>query len=135
MPVLAGHVIYANGTRSGQPLVVLTAPDADGFLRFAPLVAAGTLGQGFGMELEPADFVSGGLTAWLRLDRVGWQYIEGAESAGMLKPAALARLHRALCTHEARSYADIAHRPAAFVPGKTAVPPSGNWSRRHTRRI
>ena len=125
MPVLAGQVIYANVGRSGQPLVVLSAPDADGFLRFAPLVTSGSIQQGVGVVLEAADFASGGVAGWLRLDRVGWQYIDGAEVVGVLKPAALARLHRALCTQEARSYADIAHRPTAFVPGKTAVPPSG----------
>jgi CDP-6-deoxy-D-xylo-4-hexulose-3-dehydrase len=125
MPVLAGHVIHADLGRSGQLLVVLSAPDADGFLRFAPLVTSGSMGQGVGVALEAADFASGGVAGWLRLDRVGWQYIDGAEVIGALKPATLARLHRALCTQEARSYADIAHRPAAFVPGKTAVPPSG----------
>ncbi len=125
MPVLAGQVIYANAGRSGQPLVVLSAPDADGFLRFAPLVAGGSMQQGVGMALESSDFASGGVAGWLRLDRVGWQYIDCPEIFGVLKPAALARLHRALCTQEARNYAEIAHRPLAFVPGKTAVPPSG----------
>jgi CDP-6-deoxy-D-xylo-4-hexulose-3-dehydrase len=44
---------------------------------------------------------------------------------GSLKPSALARLHRALCTNEARRYSDIVHRRTEFIPGKTPVPPSG----------
>ena len=51
--------------------------------------------------------------------------MESAELLGTLKPAALARVHRSLCTHEARSYADVAHVPAPFVPGRSVVPPSG----------
>jgi CDP-6-deoxy-D-xylo-4-hexulose-3-dehydrase len=125
MPVLAGHVIYTNVGRYGQPLVVLSAPDADGFLRAAPLVTSGSMQQGVGVALEAADFASGGVAGWLRLDRVGWQYIDCAKVVGALKPAALARLHRTLCTQEARAYSDIAHRPMAFVPGKTPIPPSG----------
>jgi CDP-6-deoxy-D-xylo-4-hexulose-3-dehydrase len=34
-------------------------------------------------------------------------------------------MHRSLCTHEARSYAEVAHVPAPFVPGRSVVPPSG----------
>jgi CDP-6-deoxy-D-xylo-4-hexulose-3-dehydrase len=75
--------------------------------------------------LETGDFCVGGFSGWLRLDRVGWQYIEGAESVGTLKPAALARVHRLLCTQEARAFADLAHGPVTFVPGRTPVPPSG----------
>jgi CDP-6-deoxy-D-xylo-4-hexulose-3-dehydrase len=51
--------------------------------------------------------------------------MENAEVLGTLKPAALARIHRSLCTHEARSYADVALAPAPFVPGRSVVPPSG----------
>jgi CDP-6-deoxy-D-xylo-4-hexulose-3-dehydrase len=56
---------------------------------------------------------------------VGWQYIDGAETIGTLKPTVLARIHRALCTYEARSYADLAHGAPLFVPGRSPVPPSG----------
>jgi CDP-6-deoxy-D-xylo-4-hexulose-3-dehydrase len=106
-------------------LVVLSAPDPEGFVRFAPLVTQGTLGHGFGYALDTTDFMDGGTPGWVRLDRVGWQRIGNAHHVGTLKHVALARLHRVLCAREARSYADIAHRPAPFVPGNTPVPPSG----------
>ena len=124
-PVLAGSLFVAHGARGTQPMIALSATDEDGYIRFAPLVTGDKVGRGFGMALEAADFDAGEASGWLRLDRVGWHYVEGAEAIGTLKPKALARLHRALCTYEARSYADIAHSPAAFVPGRTAVPPSG----------
>jgi CDP-6-deoxy-D-xylo-4-hexulose-3-dehydrase len=125
MPLIAGSVICAAGGRFGQLLVVLSPPDSDGFMRFAPLLTGGAPGNGFGLAIDINDYATGGLAGWLRLDRVGWQYIDGAEMVGTLKPAAVARLHRALCAQEARNYAEIAHRPAAFVPGRTPVPPSG----------
>jgi len=81
--------------------------------------------MGLGMQLEPADFEKGDFSGWLRLDRAGWQFFDAAETVGSLKPSALARLHRALCTNEARRYSDIVHRRTEFIPGKTPVPPSG----------
>jgi CDP-6-deoxy-D-xylo-4-hexulose-3-dehydrase len=114
--------LYGNGANL---LVVLSAPDPEGFVRFAPLVTQGTLGHGFGYALDTTDFMDGGTPGWVRLDRVGWQRIGNAHHVGTLKHVALARLHRVLCAREARSYADIAHRPAPFVPGNTPVPPSG----------
>jgi CDP-6-deoxy-D-xylo-4-hexulose-3-dehydrase len=125
MPVLAGSLILAHGGRGDQPLIALSAPDADGYLRFAPIVPADKRSQGFGLMLETTDFTVGGMSGWLRLDRVGWQYIEVAETIGSLKPATLARVHRALCTQEARTYADLAHGAPTFVPGRSPVPPSG----------
>ncbi len=125
LPVLAGNLIRAHGGRGGQPLIALSAPDSAGYLRFAPIVPADKSSAGFGLMLEATDFTDGGISGWLRLDRVGWQYIEGAESIGTLKPAALARVHRALCTQEARAYADLAHGSPTFVPGRTPVPPAG----------
>jgi len=124
-PVSAGSLFVAHGGRGTQPFIALSAPDADGYLRFAPLVTGEKTGHDFGLELEPADFTAGGMNGWVRLDRLGWQYVEAPEATGALKAAALARLHRALCTHEARSYAQVALAPTAFVPGRTAVPPSG----------
>jgi hypothetical protein len=97
LPVLAGGLIVAHGGRGDQPLLALSAPDADGYLRFAPIVPAEKRGDGSGLMLEPGDFTAGGLSGWLRLDRAGWQYIENAQTIGSLKPAALARIHRALC--------------------------------------
>ncbi len=125
MPVLAGSLIRAHGGRGGQALIALSAPDSAGYIRFAPIVPADRCSEGFGLMLETGDFCVGGFSGWLRLDRVGWQYIEGAESVGTLKPAALARVHRLLCTQEARAFADLAHGPVTFVPGRTPVPPSG----------
>jgi CDP-6-deoxy-D-xylo-4-hexulose-3-dehydrase len=124
-PVLAGNLVVAHRGRGGQPLIALSAPDADGYLRLAPIVPADKLSPGCGLMLEATDFAVGGQSGWLRLDRVGWQYIEGAEIIGSLKPAALARVHRALCTQEARTYADLAHGAPTFVPGRTPIPPSG----------
>jgi CDP-6-deoxy-D-xylo-4-hexulose-3-dehydrase len=126
MPV-AGNLIRAHGGRGDQPLIALSEPDADGYLRFAPIVPAPAdeLGSGFGLMLETADFTVGGVSGWLRLDRVGWQYVEGAEVMGSLTTKALGRVYRALCTQEARTYADLAHGAPAFVPGRTPVPPSG----------
>jgi CDP-4-dehydro-6-deoxyglucose reductase, E1 len=124
--VIAGNLIIANrGFGGDQPLIVLSAPDSDGFVRFAPFVSNDKLGQGFGLAMESSDFSIGGLAGYLRLDRVGWQYIDGAETIGSLKPLALARVHRALCTYEARSYANLVHVAQPFVPGRTPVPPSG----------
>ncbi len=126
MPVIAGSLIVANGGLGGsQPLIALSARDADGYLRFAPFVSSDKLGQGFGVALEASDFLAGGSPGCVRLDRVSWQYIDSAEIIGSLKPMALARVHRALCTREARDYANLAHVAPEFVPGRTAVPSSG----------
>ncbi len=121
-PWAAGDLIAGRG---GQPFIALSAPDGEGYLRFAPLVAADQLGQGVGFALEAADFEIGGLSGWLRLDRVGWQFVDAATTLGSLKPKSLARVHRALCAQEARSYAEVAHGTATFVPGRTPVPPAG----------
>jgi len=121
-PLPAGSLISLHG---GQPSIVLSAPDADGFLRLAPIVPVDKLGQGVGFALEAADFDAGGPAGWLRLDRVGWHCIDATESRGSLKSKTLARLHRALCTQEARTYADLTLGPPTFVPGRTAVPPAG----------
>jgi CDP-6-deoxy-D-xylo-4-hexulose-3-dehydrase len=122
---LAGSLVAADGGRSGPPVLALSVPDAEGFMRFAPLAPAGKTPPGFGLALAASDFTSGGLSGWLRLDRVGWRYVDGAQTLGSLKPASLARVHRALCTQEARTYADLAHGDKVFVPGRTPVPPSG----------
>jgi CDP-6-deoxy-D-xylo-4-hexulose-3-dehydrase len=124
-PLTAGSLVASHTHPGGSPLIALSAPDAEGYARFAPIQPCDGPGQGFGIMLEPANFAVGGVAGWLRLDRVGWQEISGEEPIGALKPSTLARVHRALCTHEAREYAALAHGPAPFVPGKTAVPPSG----------
>ncbi len=124
-PILPGSLIVGGGGLEGPPLVVLSAPDAEGFVRSAPVLTGGGVGRGSGIALEPADFTQGGLAGWLRLDRVAWHYLDSATAIGTLKPAVLARLHRVLCTQEARSYSEVAHRSAPFVPGRTPVPPSG----------
>jgi CDP-6-deoxy-D-xylo-4-hexulose-3-dehydrase len=125
MPITPGDLVLANGGNGEQHLICLSAPDPDGYIRFAPLVSAEKRGESAGLALEPSDFSRGSASGWLRLDRLGWQYIDDPKAVGALKPAALARLHRALCTQEARSYADVAMAPAAFVPGRTPIPPAG----------
>ena len=124
-PPLTGGMLIHCGPAPREALVVLTSPDPEGYLRAAPVVAAAPPGASPGAALEPADFIEGGVSGWLRLDRVSWRRIESAQPAGMLKPTALARLYRALCKQEARDYADVAFRPTPFVPGKTIIPPSG----------
>jgi CDP-6-deoxy-D-xylo-4-hexulose-3-dehydrase len=125
MPPTPGTVIIPRGGHRSQALVALSTPDSDGFLRFAPLLGNDAQALGIGLALEAADFIAGDLSGWVRLDRTGWQYFDSSETIGTLKPAALARIHRALCAQEARSYSAIAHRPMPFLPGKTPVPPSG----------
>jgi CDP-4-dehydro-6-deoxyglucose reductase, E1 len=125
MSLSAGNIIHPHGGRAGQSLLVVSPPDADGVVRVAPLAALSDSPPGPGLAIESADLTAGGIYGWLRLDRIGWQYIEGADVVGTLKPATLARVHRVLCTMEARSYSEIAHRQVAFVPGRTPVPPSG----------
>jgi len=125
MSISPGSLIAGGGGRTGQPLIVLSAPDEDGFLRLAPIVTDPAVSGRFGMAIDMSDFAKGGVPGWVRLDRLGWQTIEGAEIIGVLKSVALARLHRTLCAQEARSYAEVAHRPTTFVPGRTPVPPSG----------
>ncbi len=123
--VSAGAAFVADGDLHTGPLIALSGLDSEGYLRCAPLVTGAKVGIGFGYAVDLADYGAVGPTGWLRLDRIGWRSVGSAELLGTLKPAALARLHRALCTHEARSYADVAHVPAPFVPGRTVVPPSG----------
>jgi CDP-6-deoxy-D-xylo-4-hexulose-3-dehydrase len=125
MPIKAGNLIFANGGKSQQPLICLSAPDAHGYIRSAPVVPTDKCGETMGMMLESSDFIAESAAGWVRLDRVGWQYIDSPKAVGTLKPAALARLHRALCTQEARSYADVAMAAQAFVPSRTPVPPAG----------
>ncbi len=125
MSIEAGSLILANGGNSEQPLICLSAPDKDGYIRFAPIVPSDKRGEAAGMMLESSDFTQGSATGWVRLDRAGWQYIDDPKAVGALKPAALARLHRVLCTQEARSYAAVAMAPQTFVPSRTPVPPAG----------
>jgi CDP-4-dehydro-6-deoxyglucose reductase, E1 len=113
------------GAQEAVALVALSAPDSQGHARVVPLVTVQGPGQGFGYMLQEADFIAGAHVGWLRLDRVGWQDLRGHAASGTLKASTLARLHRALCTQEAKSYADVAHGAAPFVPGRSAVPPSG----------
>jgi CDP-6-deoxy-D-xylo-4-hexulose-3-dehydrase len=125
MRVLAGNLLRAREGRSELLLLALSAPDAEGYLRIAPLVQPGERGQGLGLMIEAGDFTSGGKEGWLRLDRAGWQCVDEAEVIGSLKTTALGRVHRTLCTHEARTYADLIHRAPTFIPGRTPVPPAG----------
>ena len=124
VPIAAGNLILSSGGK-GEPMICLSAPDVDGYVRFAPLVPTEKRGETAGVMLEAADFSTGSVAGWVRLDRVGWQYIDSPKAVGALKPAALARLYRALCTQEARSYADVAMAPHTFVPSRTPVPPAG----------
>ncbi len=96
--VLAGSVIVADAGPRGQPWLILGAPDDEGYSRVAPVVTAGGPGKGLGMAIESGDFTEGGVNGWLRLDRAGWQHIGAADTLGILKPAALARVHRVLST-------------------------------------
>jgi len=120
--LLAGSLLIASDR---GPSIALSAPDSDGYIRLAPVVPTDKLGHGVGFALEISDFETGGLGGWLRLDRVGWHSIDGAETGGSLKPKVLARLYRALCAQEARTYADLALATPPFVPGRTPVPPAG----------
>ena len=124
-PVMAGGVFIANGRRGGQPFLALSAPDSDGHIRFAPIAGMDKDSNRFGLALEASDFVAEAVLGWLRLDRVSWEFIDNTQCIATIKPSTLARIHRVLCVHEARSYADLAHRPAMFVAGRTPVPPSG----------
>ncbi|HTP40600.1 MAG TPA: lipopolysaccharide biosynthesis protein RfbH, partial [Steroidobacteraceae bacterium] len=125
----AGSVLQA----AGATLLALGAPDAEGYTRCAPLVAAaagaaprpGASAAGSGLLLESGDFESGGRAGWLRLDRTGWQQLQDAEALGTLRPSVMAKVHRLLCTQEARQYSAIAHRAQKFVPGRSVIPPSG----------
>src|SRR5450631_2686960 len=83
--VSAGSLFVVGGGRGSQPFIALSAPDADGYLRFAPVIIGDTNHRGFGLALEASDFSVGGMLAWIRLDRLGWQYVEGAEVIGALK--------------------------------------------------
>jgi CDP-6-deoxy-D-xylo-4-hexulose-3-dehydrase len=114
-----------NNGSAAQAFITLSAPDADGYVRLAPVVTGEARERGFGLAVEPGDFTAGGSSGWIRLDRLGWHHLQAAERTGTLKAAVLARLHRALCSYEARSYAGLAHAPTPFVPGRTAVPASG----------
>src|SRR5580700_3347204 len=93
-----GSVIAAVEGATGARVIALSATDSDGYARVAPILPAKTPGCALGMALEPSDFTVGGLAGWLRLDRIGWRDLDGAEPLGTLKAATLARIHRALCT-------------------------------------
>ena len=122
---VAGNIIVADAY-SGPRYVVLSPPDSDGFIRIAPLLEADTGAHGVGLLLQEGDFTTQGLVAgWVRLDRLSWQFFESVRTLGAVKPAALARLLRFLCTQEACNYAEVAMRPAAFVAGRSPVPVSG----------
>jgi CDP-4-dehydro-6-deoxyglucose reductase, E1 len=114
-----------SGGQGGQQLLALSPPDADGFLRFAPILNGNSGGIGFGLAVEANDFYEGTAAGWLRLDRAAWQYFESATIVGAANAAFMGRVYRALCTHEARSYADVAHSAPVFVPGRSPVPSSG----------
>lgn len=119
-----GSLVSAGGVASGA-LLLLSAPDTEGYARCAPLTVEEGGGRARGMALQAADFVTGGRAGWLRLDRAGWQRLDGETLLGTLRPGMLAKLYRALCVSEAQAYAGIAHRAQPFVPGKSVVPPSG----------
>jgi CDP-6-deoxy-D-xylo-4-hexulose-3-dehydrase len=122
--VAAGSLLQLDAGAAAALLLVLSEPDEEGLARVAPLIGAEQRGNA-GMMLEAADFAAGLHPGWLRVDRAGWQRIDGARMLDALTPRALARVYRFLCTQEARRYADLAHVPPKFVPGKTVVPPSG----------
>jgi CDP-6-deoxy-D-xylo-4-hexulose-3-dehydrase len=124
-PLQAGSLLSASAWRGATDCVALSAPDAEGWGRIAPLVLVEGPGQGLGLMLNSSDFSTGGRPGWLRLDRTGWADLAGARASGLLKPATLAQVHRVLCTQEAKNYAGIALAAAPFVAGRTAVPPSG----------
>ncbi len=121
----AGSVIRTDGHREQGSQIVLGSPDGEGYARLAPIIATAGPGQGLGLMLDASDFSDGGESGWLRLDRLAWTHVGAAQPLGTLKPATLARVHRTLCAAEARSYADIAHATPVFVPGRSAIPPSG----------
>jgi CDP-6-deoxy-D-xylo-4-hexulose-3-dehydrase len=134
-------------TTAGAAFVALSAPDAEGWSRCAPLIVGGQDAgatdpaagdeRPHGMALAADDFSAGGPpegtadgpaeghSGWLRLDRTGWQQLAGGKSVGTVRPSVMARVHRALCTQEARNYSAIAHRAQTFAPGKSVIPPSG----------
>jgi CDP-6-deoxy-D-xylo-4-hexulose-3-dehydrase len=122
--VAAGSLLQLDAGPTAALLLVLSEPDEEGLARVAPLIGAERRGSA-GMMLEAADFAAGLHSGWLRLDRAGWQRVDGARVLDALTPRTLTRVYRTLCTGEARRYADLAHAPAKFVPGKTVVPPSG----------
>jgi CDP-4-dehydro-6-deoxyglucose reductase, E1 len=125
MPIAVGSMVIASGGHSGQPLLVLSAGEGDGFIRFAPIILDAFESTGFGLAVQPSDYEGQGNSGWLRLDRAGWQYIEQPQAVAKLTAKFMERVFRALCTQEAKTYADLAHAPKTFVPGRTPVPPSG----------
>ena len=125
MPLTSGSLILANGGNSEQHLICLSAADVDGYVRVAPLVSVEQRGDATGMMLESSDFSNGSAAGWLRLDRVGWHFIDNPRAVGALKTTSLARVHRFLCAHEARAYAEVAMAPQPFIPSRTPVPPAG----------
>jgi CDP-6-deoxy-D-xylo-4-hexulose-3-dehydrase len=125
MPILAGAVLSVAEVAGNKTFVALSSRDSEGLVRCAPLLMSEASAGSRGIHLVASDFISGGLDGYLRLDRIAWQSLEQAATVGSLKPAVLARIHRALCTFEARSYSDVAHRSSEFVPGRTSIPPSG----------
>lgn len=68
-PRWSGGTVVRAGNGDGQLLVILSAPDVDGYSRAAPL-AVSVPPQGVGLALEPGDFVTGAAAGWLRLDRM-----------------------------------------------------------------
>lgn len=107
------------------PLLVLSAVDGEGYIRLAPLHDVAMSERGLGVALQAGDFDADGQAGWLRLDRLAWQPLPAARVLAQLRIRALARVQRALATYEARSYAEQHHAATPFVPGRTAIPPSG----------
>lgn len=118
-----GELVQAGN--SGPAQLVLSVPDSEDYVRLAPVLPATAAGRGIGVALLAADLTAGGEPGWVRLDRISWVPRPECQAIGRLKPKALARVQRMLCTTEARSYADIHHAAPPFVPGKTQIPPSG----------
>jgi CDP-6-deoxy-D-xylo-4-hexulose-3-dehydrase len=108
-----------------EAAVVLQGPDAEGYLRVAPLAPSRPMGAEALPELTAADLTGAALTGWVRLDRTRPQRLTDAIPVATLTARALGRVLRAECAEATRRYASVALEPAPFVPGTSVIPPSG----------
>jgi len=114
-------------TSKSRPALALTAPDSSGDVRFLVVTATPAGEGGKGMPLADEDFQGAPLpiAGHVRLDK---PFL--ANRALLIKPlarlndAAMKGIYRRLVAEDVANFA-IQGGPAHFIPGKTAVPPSG----------
>ncbi len=114
--------------RKARPALALNAPDANGDVRFLFITTTPVSDAERGYALEAADYAGSSLPfpSFLRLDKPFLLHESMViKPLARLSDAALATVFRRLIATEIPRFAELEHASCSFVPGVSAIPPSG----------